>query len=163
MKLVTEKEKEEREREEKNVHENIEEEKAVERERKEKEREREYQREERAVEHEREEHEREYQRGEREHHLQVLQLQNQGHATQTPNRLQVAKFLPLLPQFSDYDPDVFFREFESSRAEHGGQAPKLNGKSLCVLNRVQDNTDYEVVKNVTLIAYTVTTERYRRN
>ena len=38
----------------------------------------------------------------REHQLKVLDLQNKGHATQTPNKLQLTKILPLLPQFSDY-------------------------------------------------------------
>ena len=109
--------------------------------------------------------------GEREYQLQLFQLQNQGHATQTPNRLQLTKILPLLPQFSDYDPEAFFREFESSATHFQLPKedwkwlvkPKLNGKALSVLDRVQDNTDYDVVKDAILTAYVVTTERYQQN
>ena len=41
--------------------------------------------------------------------------------------------------------------------------PKLNGKALSALDRVPYNTDYDVVKDAILTAYTVTTERYRQN
>lgn len=103
---------------------------------------------------------------ERNHQLVLLQ-HNQIPTTQTPNKLQVTKLLPLLPQFSDYDPEAFFREFESSATHFQLPKedwtwvlkPKLTGKARSVLDRVQDNTNYEVVKSAILTAYAVTTER----
>lgn len=108
---------------------------------------------------------------EREHELKVLQLQSQSNTTQTSNKIQITKFLPLLPQFSDYDPEVFFTEFEASATHFQLPKedwtwlikPKLNGKALSVLDRVENNTDYDVVKKAILAAYSVTTERYRQN
>ena len=86
------------------------------------------------------------------------------------NKLQITKFLPLLPQFSDYGPEAFFREFESSATHFDLPKedwtwllkPKLNGKALAVLDRAEDNANYEVVKSAILSAYVVTTERYRQ-
>ena len=98
---------------------------------------------------------------EREHELKVLQLQSQSNTTQTSKKMQITKFLPLFPQFSDYDPEVFFTEFEAS-ATHFQLTkedwtwlikPKLNGKALSVLDRVENNTDYDVVKKAILAAY----------
>ena len=66
--------------------------------------------------------------------------------------------MPLLSQFSDYDPEAFFREFESSATHFQSPKvdwtwlvkPKLNGKALSVLDNMQDNTDYDVVKDAIL-------------
>lgn len=127
----------------------------------------EYEKEARALEHERNE---ESKAREHEHQLSVLQLQSSDGGTRTPNRLQITKFLPLMPQFSDYDPEAFFREFESSAIHFDLPKedwtwlvkPKLNGKALAVLDNIEDNSDYEVVKSAILAAYAVTTERYRQ-
>ncbi|XP_050705709.1 uncharacterized protein LOC126991056 [Eriocheir sinensis] len=127
-------------------------------------------REEKALEREEKALEREEKALEREHQLSVLQLQSSDRGTRTPNRLQITKFLPLMPQFSDYDPEAFFREFESSAIHFDLPKedwpwlvkPKLNGKALAVLDNIEDNSDYEVVKSAILAAYAVTTERYRQ-
>lgn len=130
----------------------------------------EYEREAKALEREEKEREEERKERDRQHQLQVLQLQNLGSGTRTPNKMQITKILPLMPQFSDYDPEAFFREFESSATHFDLPKedriwlvkPKLNGKALAVLDRVEDNSDYEVVKSAILAAYAVTTEKYRQ-
>lgn len=83
----------------------------------------------------------------------------------------MAKFVKLLPSFSDKDPDSFFREFETT-VQHFQLPqeewvwllkPKLTSKALTVYGGIQNNTDYVSVKEAILASYAITTEGYRQS
>ncbi len=89
---------------------------------------------------------------------------------QPPNKAKITKYLSLLPQFSDEDPESFFRELESF-AEHFELPqedwtwllkPKLNEKALTILGGLENNIDYTSFKKGILAAYFITTEGYRQ-
>ena len=102
----------------------------------------------------------------REHDLQIAQLRNT--APLTP--VHISKHLPLLPQFVEEDPDTFFRQFES-RAEnleidkrHWALLlqSKLTSKALIVVNGLEHNMNYDLMKQGLLTAYSITPEGCRQ-
>lgn len=115
------------------------------------------------------EKEREENQRKREHELAMARV-TPPTQIQTEHKTKIHKYLPLLPQFSDKDPDTFFGEFESS-AEHFELPredwtwllkPKLSPKALTILNGLENATDYDLVKSGILAAYSITTEGYRQ-
>lgn len=104
----------------------------------------------------------------REHELQLAQLRVSAPASHPP--IHISKHLPLLPNFVDEDPDTFFRQFES-RAEsleiekkHWALLlqSKLTSKALIVVNGLEHNMNYDVMKKGILNAYSITPEGCRQ-
>ncbi|XP_042877134.1 uncharacterized protein LOC122256474 [Penaeus japonicus] len=105
----------------------------------------------------------------RQHELQILQLK-QTVSHERSSYVDITKFTKLTPCFSESNPEVFFREFEST-AKHFNWPkdhwiwlvkPKLTGKAVKVCEGLEDNTDYDEVKTAILTSYAITTEGYRQ-
>ena len=83
----------------------------------------------------------------------------------------LAKNIKLVPTFSEYDPEDYFRLFEET-ANHLKWPveqwvwlvkPKLSGKAAKVIRHLEDINDYERVKKAILDAFSITEEGYRQN
>lgn len=132
----------------------------------------EQERQEKEREREEKEREREEKERDRQHELQILSLSsgNSNTTTSPQGRFDVSKYIKLIPAFSEHNPDSFFREFESTAThfewpkEHWVWLikPKLVGKAVTVCEGVENNTDYDSVKETILAAYSISTEGYRQ-
>lgn len=122
---------------------------------------------------ERERERRQDEREERErerHELQLLQFQRSPIGLSNPETFDVAKNLKLVPMFMEDNPEAFFKEFECTAShfkwpkEHWLWLvrPKLKGKAITVCDRLEDNTNYDHVKETILAAYSISTEGYRQ-
>lgn len=102
----------------------------------------------------------------RQHELQMAQLRGFSPSTS----VHISKHLPLLPQFVEEDPDTFFSEFESQAAtleiekKHWALLlkSKLTSKALIIVNGLEHNMDYDVMKKGLLTAYSITPEGCRQ-
>ena len=101
----------------------------------------------------------------RQHDLQLVQMQQ---TSSTP--VHISKHLPLLPQFVEEDPDTFFNQFESQAENLAIEKKywalllkaKLTSKALIIVNGLEHNMDYEVIKQGLLTAYSITPEGCRQ-
>lgn len=104
------------------------------------------------------EREREEKEKERKHELELKQLeltalQAQVKAGSQPQKYDLLKYVKLVPQFHDTDPEAFFREFESTANHFEIKEedwvwlikPKLSDKALTVCTNIEDHADYENV------------------
>ena len=82
----------------------------------------------------------------------------------------LAKNIKLVPPFLDFDPDDYFRVFEET-ANHLKWLreqwvwllkPKLTGKAAKSVRHLENTSDYEVVKQAILDAFSITEEGYRQ-
>ena len=84
--------------------------------------------------------------------------------------VHISKHLPLLPQFVEEDPDTFFSQFESQATNLAIEKKhwalllksKLTSKALIIVNGLEHNMDYEVMKQGLLTAYSITPEGCRQ-
>ncbi|XP_063847248.1 uncharacterized protein LOC135092563 [Scylla paramamosain] len=127
-------------------------------------------REEREKEREEREKEREEREKERIHETQLTQLKSRS-TTTADLKQKLTKYLSLLPRFSDKDPETFFGQFEDTAVHFELPRedwpwllkPKLSQKALTIVNGLENNTDYDCVKQGILAAYSITTEGYRQS
>ncbi|XP_063856826.1 uncharacterized protein LOC135098416 [Scylla paramamosain] len=116
------------------------------------------------------EKEREEREKERIHETQLTQLKSRS-TTTADLKQKLTKYLSLLPQFSDKDPETFFGQFEDTAVHFELPRedwpwllkPKLSQKALTILNGLENNTDYDCVKQGIQAAYSITTEGYRQS
>ena len=82
----------------------------------------------------------------------------------------LAKNIKLVPAFTEYDPEDYFRLFEET-AKHLDWPveqwvwlikPKLSGKAAKVIRHLDDINDYDKVKKAILDAFSITEEGYRQ-
>ena len=82
----------------------------------------------------------------------------------------LAKNVKLVPSFTEYDPEDYFRLFEET-AKHLNWPveqwvwlikPKLSGKAAKVIRHLEDINDYSKVKKAILDAFSITEEGYRQ-
>ena len=121
--------------------------------------------------------EREERARERQHEIHLLQLQQQqqqllqqGTPAPPVPQCDIAKYIKLIPNFSESDPEAFFREFESTASHFKWPAehwvwlikPKLVGKAITVCEGIENNTDYDEVKKTIISSYSISTEGYRQ-
>lgn len=117
--------------------------------------------------HEIEQHERQRQLEieRRQHELQMAQLRGSPSTS-----VHISKHLPLLPQFVEEDPDTFFSQFESQATnleiekKHWALLlkSKLTSKALIIVDGLEHNMNYEVMKKGLLTAYSITPEGCRQ-
>ena len=83
----------------------------------------------------------------------------------------LAKNLKLLPTFTEYDPDDYFKVFEEM-ADHFQWPreqwvwllkPKLTGKAVKAVRHLENTSDYNFVKQAILDAFSITEEGYRQS
>ncbi|XP_063856508.1 uncharacterized protein LOC135098191 [Scylla paramamosain] len=98
-----------------------------------------------------------------------------GEATSAASQHDASLMLELeklkLEAFSDKDPETFFGQFEDTAVHFELPRedwpwllkPKLSQKALTILNGLENNTDYDCVKQGILAAYSITTEGYRQS
>ncbi|XP_064118979.1 uncharacterized protein LOC135223988 [Macrobrachium nipponense] len=82
----------------------------------------------------------------------------------------LTKNIKLVPLFTEYDPEDYFRVFEET-ANHLNWPveqwvwllkPKLSGKAAKVVRHLDDTNDYKQVKKAILDAFSITEEGYRQ-
>ena len=83
----------------------------------------------------------------------------------------LAKNIKLVPNFTEYDPEDYFRLFEET-AEHLNWPeeqwiwlikPKLSGKAAKVIRHLDNANNYDQVKKAILDSFSITEEGYRQN
>ena len=82
----------------------------------------------------------------------------------------MAKNIKLVPAFTEYDPEDYFRLFEETAKHLDWPAeqwvwllkPKLSGKAAKVIRHLEDINDYDTVKKAILDAFSITEEGYRQ-
>ena len=86
------------------------------------------------------------------------------------NDFDLARHSKLVPPFNESDPNSYFRLFEKTAAHLNWTRiqwtwllqTKLCGKAATVYNHLEENHDYDRVKETILAAYSITVEGYRQ-
>ena len=99
----------------------------------------------------------------KEHEISVLESQ------ETP--FDLAKNSKLVPAFTDYDPEDYFKTFEETAVHLNWPMdqwvwllrPKLTGKAAKVCRHLENTTDYQSVKRAILDAFSISAEGYRQS
>ena len=85
------------------------------------------------------------------------------------NPFDLAKNIKLVPVFTEYDPEDYFRLFEETAKHLDWPAeqwvwlfkPKLSGKAAKVIRHLEDINDYDAVKKAISDAFSITEDGYR--
>ena len=99
----------------------------------------------------------------REHEISVLESQEKP--------FDLAKNSKLVPAFTDYDPEDYFKTFEETALHLNWPRdqwvwllrPKLTGKAAKVCRHLENTTDYDSVKQAILNAFSISVEGYRQS
>ena len=83
----------------------------------------------------------------------------------------MAKNIKLVPAFTDYDPEDYFKTFEETASHLNWPQdqwvwilrPKLTGKASKVCRNLENTTEYQSVKQAILDAFSISIEGYRQN
>jgi len=108
----------------------------------------------------------------RAHELAVIQARAAINPREDRNqeKFDLAKNSKLVSPFNEQDPDSYFRDFEKTALHLKWPRvqwtwllkTKLVGKAAIVYNNLDNNDDYELVKETILAAYSITVEGYRQ-
>ncbi|XP_068249716.1 uncharacterized protein [Palaemon carinicauda] len=98
----------------------------------------------------------------KEHEISLLEAQEKP--------FDLAKNIKLVPTFSDYDPEDYFKTFEETALHLDWPRdqwvwllrPKLTGKAAKVCRHLENTTDYQNVKQAILDAFSISVEGYRQ-
>lgn len=105
---------------------------------------------------------------ERNHELRMLELENKERRD-SGNNFDITKYLKIIPNFDEADPDEFFSQFEklSSNMKWPEDSKIMlaqsafKGKAQVVFNSLPDVSDYDYVKECILKSYERVPESYR--
>ena len=83
----------------------------------------------------------------------------------------LAKNIKLVPAFTDYDPEDYFKTFEETASHLNWPRdqwvwllrPKLTGKAAKVCRHLENTTEYQSIKQAILDAFSISVEGYRQN
>ena len=99
----------------------------------------------------------------KEHEISVTESQEKP--------FDLAKNIKMVPVFTDYDPEDYFKTFEETASHLQWPQdqwvwllrPKLTGKAAKVCRHLENTTDYESVKQAILNAFSISVEGYRQS
>ena len=83
----------------------------------------------------------------------------------------MTKNIKLVPSFTEYDPDDYFKTFEETATHLKWPKdqwvwllrPKLSGKAAKAIRHLEQTTDYHEIKKTILDAFSITEEGYRQS
>ncbi|XP_064120175.1 uncharacterized protein LOC135224780 [Macrobrachium nipponense] len=89
---------------------------------------------------------------------------------ESQKKFDLSKNMKLVPDFTDYDPEDYFRAFEETASHLNWPKeqwiwllrPKLSGKAAQVCRHIKETNDYEVIKKAVIDAFSISVEGYRQ-